>query len=794
MSAFPSVLSEGWIGSVRVPNRVVFPAVQMNYANPDGTVSEKLRDFYCRVAEGGCGLIVTGTAVVSADSLAFDRVMRVDKDEQVPGLAHLFSEIKKRGCVPGIQLIHYGRQASTAATGGPLPAPSAIPCPLMSKFDKDYRVVEMTLEDVRQVRDDFIRAGARAAQAGAEVIEIHAAHGYLLNEFLSPYSNKRTDEYGGDVHGRTRLVREILEGVRAAAGKSCAVSVRVSGHEHVPGGLTPGDFREIIPILEEAGMDFLNVSAGVYESLETIVPKPALGETPHLSIARELKSYSNKPVCAVGSIRTLEKAEAIVAGKDADFVAMARAHIADPSIVKKSREGDLDGIRKCTSCNRCAFWSTGDPHMVCSVNPFFSPAAALPEDMPCRLFEAITSIDILSPPKTYIQKLLRTVCERLEYHFGSVIKVENGGQATMVSAYNLPDDYIEQAWKAAPLLSSPIREAMETRRTVVLQDPLDDPRMAPWRWFLMPRGVRLMLWVPLLSGTTAFGAYVLYGKHPRQVPKNELDILEQMARLISIAIVSNHYLDALVKKTDELKRANEELRSAQKRLVQSEKMSAVGQLAAGVAHEINNPLGIILGFSQAAGQRVRPGDPLEFPLKSIQREAVRCKDLVQNLLTFSRTGSPEFHPISLDQAVEGALGLIQAKARMNSVEIQIGLSGDPSLIMGDRTQLQQIVVNLASNAIDAMPKGGTLQIRTEILEESPHPWICLKVADTGTGIPPEIQSKIFEPFFTTKSVGEGTGLGLSLVYEIVRKHSGTLELNSRPGLTEFRVKFPIQTA
>ena len=96
MSAFPSVLSEGWIGSVRVPNRVVFPAVQMNYANPDGTVSEKLRDFYCRVAEGGCGLIVTGTAVVSADSLAFDRVMRVDKDEQGPRRGPLFFVVKKK--------------------------------------------------------------------------------------------------------------------------------------------------------------------------------------------------------------------------------------------------------------------------------------------------------------------------------------------------------------------------------------------------------------------------------------------------------------------------------------------------------------------------------------------------------------------------------------------------------------------------------------------------------------------------------------------------------------------------
>ncbi len=367
---YPTVLKEIDIGQITVPNRIAFPAFQFNYANADGSISDKLLNVYDALTKGGCGLIFTGCAVVSPETVAFDRVVRIDADVYIPGLTQLFSKIEENGSVPAIQLIHYGRQALNAVTGHDLLAPSAIPCPVMSQFDPNYFVREMTLDDIERVRNDFIAAAVRAKTAGAKMVEVHVAHGYLLNEFLSPYSNHRTDAYGGSVENRTRLITEIIEGIRTQL-PEMAISVRVSGNEFVENGLTPPDFEEIIPLFEDAGINLLNVAAGVYESMERIVPPVSLGDAPHIGIAAALKQYATVPVCCVGSIRSLEMAESIVSSGKADVVVMGRAQVTDPELVRKSAAGREKEIRKCTQCNSCTFWTTGDPEMYCSVNPSF---------------------------------------------------------------------------------------------------------------------------------------------------------------------------------------------------------------------------------------------------------------------------------------------------------------------------------------------------------------------------------------------------------------------------------------
>jgi signal transduction histidine kinase len=251
--------------------------------------------------------------------------------------------------------------------------------------------------------------------------------------------------------------------------------------------------------------------------------------------------------------------------------------------------------------------------------------------------------------------------------------------------------------------------------------------------------------------------------------------------------------------TETNKRLQTELihrRELEDSLVQSEKMSAVGQLAAGVAHEINNPLGIILGFAQSVVKRLKnENDPLTLPLKTIEREAVRCKDLVQNLLVFSRTSkSAQLEEVDLNAAAEVALSLISTRTKTHNVELIKELCADSPKIRSNKSQLQQIIVNLANNAIDAMPKGGTLTIRTSLSGRQPG-HVEIQMRDTGSGVPKEMQKKIFEPFFTTKEVGKGTGLGLSLVYEMVTKHYGTIELASEEGKgTEFAVFLPVHSA
>ena len=226
-------------------------------------------------------------------------------------------------------------------------------------------------------------------------------------------------------------------------------------------------------------------------------------------------------------------------------------------------------------------------------------------------------------------------------------------------------------------------------------------------------------------------------------------------------------------------------------LIQSEKMAAVGQLAGGIAHEVNNPLGVILGFAQGVVAHLKPNDPIEMPLKSIEREAVRCKELVQNLLTFSRVSKAEKASMDLKEAIDGAFSLVLAQSKVKNVEVVKAFSDIPRIV-ANKNQIQQILVNLSNNAIDAMPNGGKLTIRIKKTDRKERDGVEIQVQDTGRGIPPEIRSKIFNPFFTTKEIGKGTGLGLSLVYEMIQKHDGCITVESEVGKgTTFHVFLPL---
>ncbi len=242
---------------------------------------------------------------------------------------------------------------------------------------------------------------------------------------------------------------------------------------------------------------------------------------------------------------------------------------------------------------------------------------------------------------------------------------------------------------------------------------------------------------------------------------------------------------------EQMGRNIEEQKKLETIVMQSEKMSAIGQLASGVAHEINNPLGIILGFAQNIAKRVQPGDPLEMPVKSIEREAIRCKNLVQELLTFSRVGKTEKESLDLKETVESALTLIQAQSSVKNVTLVRELS-EVSRITVNRTQIQQVIVNLCNNAIDAMPQGGRLTVCLQKSNQDGTAGAVIEIRDTGSGIPKELHKKIFDPFFTTKEIGKGTGLGLSLVYEIVQNHLGRISLESESGKgSVFRIFLPL---
>lgn len=218
----------------------------------------------------------------------------------------------------------------------------------------------------------------------------------------------------------------------------------------------------------------------------------------------------------------------------------------------------------------------------------------------------------------------------------------------------------------------------------------------------------------------------------------------------------------------------------QQELIQQEKMAAIGMLAGGVAHEINNPIGGILAISQLIKRELETSNPLYGDIEEIERAAERCKKITQDLLDFSRASSGrQKYWLDVNPLIEKVIPFI--KMELKSQNIELITEFDPSIakVCGDANRLQQVFLNLLTNACHAMKKGGLLKVRT--YADHDGKLVCIDVEDTGCGISKEDCAKIFDPFFTTKRPGEGTGLGLSISYKIIRDHDGMIKVDSRPG-------------
>jgi two-component system NtrC family sensor kinase len=220
-----------------------------------------------------------------------------------------------------------------------------------------------------------------------------------------------------------------------------------------------------------------------------------------------------------------------------------------------------------------------------------------------------------------------------------------------------------------------------------------------------------------------------------------------------------------------------ELKAMQAHLIQSEKLAGVGKLAAGVAHEINNPLTCVLTNSSLMLSDLPPDDARREDLQAIVNETLRCRKIVKGLLDFARQTKPQKQSINLNKLAEDVLLLVKNQASFQNISIQTELDSSLPMVLADADQIRQVVLNIILNASDAMPQGGELFIRS--CQEPKSKSVMLKISDTGPGIPEEIQNKLFEPFFTTKQTG--TGLGLAIAYGIMERHKGRLKVESTPG-------------
>jgi len=363
MTLFKNLFSPYRIGNLELKNRIVMPPMATHFAGEDGFVNDRHIAYYLKRIRGGVGYVTFEHTGVLKQGRAFPNMALIDSDEHIPSFKRLVDAIHGEGGKIVIQINHAGRQTSASFTGVPIVAPSAIPCPVRKEMPQ-----ELTQEGIQKIIEAFRQAARRVKETGADGVEIHMAHGYLLNQFLSPFSNKREDEYGGDPERRMKMAIEVLRTVRNQVGSDFLVLCRLSADEYVEGGLKLEDTREIAKALERNGADALHVSACVAASGYLNHPPYYAEEGIFAHLAQGIKSVVGIPVIAVGRIRTPELANQILEENKADLISMGRALIADPNLPMKALQERTEEIIPCISCNRCIA-SIRKGALQCAVNP-----------------------------------------------------------------------------------------------------------------------------------------------------------------------------------------------------------------------------------------------------------------------------------------------------------------------------------------------------------------------------------------------------------------------------------------
>jgi 2,4-dienoyl-CoA reductase-like NADH-dependent reductase (Old Yellow Enzyme family)/thioredoxin reductase len=342
---FENIFSPLTIRNLVLKNHLVYPPIGTSYATSFGAVTPRFIGYHRERAAGGVGINFVEFTVVESRARLNPHMLGIYDDAQIPGWKSLVDAVHQAGGKIGIQIGHAGRRARSAINGGFRPwAPSAI-AELGGEIPN-----EMGQPQIDYIQECFQKAAQRAKRAGFDAVELHTAHGYLIHQFLSPLSNRRSDRYGGTLENRSRFALETLARIREGVGDEFPLFCRISGDEFVPGGSSLAEAKEFAKLLEKGGADCIDVSAGVLESAERTVPPMAVEHGCNVGLAEEIKRKVSIPVICVGRIKSLEEAEGILQRKSADLIAMGRALIADPDLPRKSRAGE--DVRPCIGCNQ----------------------------------------------------------------------------------------------------------------------------------------------------------------------------------------------------------------------------------------------------------------------------------------------------------------------------------------------------------------------------------------------------------------------------------------------------------
>jgi 2,4-dienoyl-CoA reductase-like NADH-dependent reductase (Old Yellow Enzyme family) len=343
------LFTPGQIGTLNLPNRLVRSATAERMADADGRPTPRLGELYAELAQGGVGLIITGHMYVHPSGKAHPEMTGIYADELISGLAELAKAAHRAGGRVMVQINHGGMQCSRETVAETI-APSAVDAPFLERPAR-----EMTPEEIVAMIQAYGQAARRAKEAGFDGVQIHGAHGYLIGQFLSPFVNRRTDEWGGDIEGRMRFLRAVCEAVREQVGPDYPVAIKLGLMDGVEGGLTPEEGAHVVAALEGMGLDGVEISGGMGGGRNINARTGIRSEEDEAyfrPLARQVRPVTSLPIILVGGFRSRQVMEEVLSSGDADFISVCRPLICDPDLPNRMRAG-LQQRSRCISANRC---------------------------------------------------------------------------------------------------------------------------------------------------------------------------------------------------------------------------------------------------------------------------------------------------------------------------------------------------------------------------------------------------------------------------------------------------------
>ncbi len=375
---FKKLFSSIKISNLEIKNRLVMPPMVRNYASQNGTVTDRYLHHIESIAAGGVGMMILEASFIDPTGKGFVNQLGIDTDKKIEGLKKLVKIAHKYNAKIGPQLYLAGRQTNSRITKTKPLAPSPIACPVMQEKPK-----ELKINEIQELENKYAQSAVIAQEAGFDFVEIHGAHGYLITQFLSPFTNKRTDEYGGSEENRFRFLKNIILKTKAILGNDYPIVVRLSADELVEGGLTIEDSVTISQKLEKMGIHALHISAGNYASYAQgmMIPPMAIPKAPLTKYAAKIKKAVKIPVITVAKIHQPALAEKIINDNNADMIALGRALLADPNWPNKAEKGNIEDINYCITCNQgCISRLFAQQDIHCTINPLcgFEKELSLP--------------------------------------------------------------------------------------------------------------------------------------------------------------------------------------------------------------------------------------------------------------------------------------------------------------------------------------------------------------------------------------------------------------------------------